>query len=571
MALFKCNFFSTTLCFGTDVNVIVPTPDSDDILMDKETNFFYPGVKFQVLYLLHGAYGDYSDWQRLTSIEKYAKEHKIVVVMPSAANSFYQDMNRGNSYLTYITEELPKFIEAAFPVSKMRRHTFVAGLSMGGYGALKAALHRPEKYAACASLSGAIDIVKIQKESDAGEMDGPFKWEAIFEKPDQLEGSDADLFALLEKRRQQRIKLPAIYMSCGTEDFIYENNIKSHEKLSKMGIEHLFEEYPGVHDWTYWDTHIQDVLNWLPLLNRPVSDAEEEDINEVGWASTNKIRREFDEGDKVRDAGLTVPDNIVAHRDISYGPYGEDNLLDVYYTNEVTKCQPTIVNIHGGGWAYGDKELYQFYCMSLAGRGFTVVNFNYRLAPEHHYPAALEDVNAVFHWMKEHAEEYMIDIDKLFTVGDSAGGQLSLQYLTLLTNKEYQKLFSFTVPENISVKATGLNCGFYNTKEWKNNDNDRLFESYLGENAKQHEEELDVFRYLTDQFPPAYIMTATKDFIKSEALPLYEVLKGKGVPCEYHLYGDETHDLFHVFHVGIKSEDAGKCNDAECEFFRKWM
>ena len=116
MAFFQVNFFSPTLRFGTDVNVVIPTPNSDELMNHKDTSYFHTGAKYQVLYLLHGAYGDYSDWMRLTSIEKYAQNHKIAVVMPSASNSFYQDMYRGSQYLTYLTEELPEFIESLFPL-----------------------------------------------------------------------------------------------------------------------------------------------------------------------------------------------------------------------------------------------------------------------------------------------------------------------------------------------------------------------------------------------------------------------------------------------------------------------
>lgn len=137
--------------------------------------------------------------------------------------------------------------------------------------------------------------------------------------------------------------------------------------------------------------------------------------------AVQKIRTEWAISDAKRDEGLTTPDNMVRHDNISYGSYGEWNLMDIYYTKEVSAPQPVIINIHGGGWVYGNKEIYQFYCMSLAQRGFTVVNFNYRLAPENRYPAALEDINSVFCFLKEEGAKYMADIHNVFVVGDSAG------------------------------------------------------------------------------------------------------------------------------------------------------
>lgn len=274
MAFFQVNFFSPTLGFNTDINVFIPSPNSDEILNRKKSEY-KKNRKYQVLYLLHGAYGDYTDWMRLTSIEKYAQNHKLAVVMPSAANSFYEDMFRGSAYLTYLTEELPKFVSSVFPISARREDNFTAGLSMGGYGALRLAFTKPEQYAACASLSGAIDIVGCKMQNDSGTVDGPFLWDSILEDADKLEGSDADLYALIEKQKSLGKALPRVFQSCGTEDFIYPLNTLAHEKLLGTGVDLTYEEHPGIHDWDYWDTHIQRVLDWLPLANDSVETEED--------------------------------------------------------------------------------------------------------------------------------------------------------------------------------------------------------------------------------------------------------------------------------------------------------
>lgn len=272
MAFFQVNFFSPTLRFGTDVNVVIPTPNSDELMNHKDTSYFHAGAKYQVLYLLHGAYGDYSDWMRLTSIEKYAQNHKIAVVMPSASNSFYQDMYRGSQYLTYLTEELPEFIESLFPVSRKRENTFVAGLSMGGYGAWRLALQKPEQYSCAASLSGAVDILGTVEATKRGEIGGPFKWKALFEHPDAIEGSDADLFALAAKRKAEGRPLPKLFQCVGTEDFTYNINQNARKRMTELGLDLTYAEHPGIHDWDYWDAHIQDVLNWLPLAESTVAE-----------------------------------------------------------------------------------------------------------------------------------------------------------------------------------------------------------------------------------------------------------------------------------------------------------
>lgn len=276
MAFFQVNLFSPTLGIPVDVNVFIPTPNSDEVLNNKNSAYFTRGVRFQVLYLLHGAYGDHTDWFRLTSIEKYATVHKLAVVMPGAANSFYQDMFRGGPYLTFLTEELPAFVEKNFPVSRRREDNFTAGLSMGGYGALKVALTRPDKFSACASLSGAIDLEEIYGETKDGSLDGPFRWGDIFEDPEAITGSAADLFAMIEKLQKEGAQLPRIYQTVGTEDFIWPANRKAKERLEKLGLDYTYEEHPGIHDWDFWDTHIQDVLDWLKLRDDSIREGGED-------------------------------------------------------------------------------------------------------------------------------------------------------------------------------------------------------------------------------------------------------------------------------------------------------
>ena len=118
MANIHCNYYSNALQLNTDINVVIPTPNSDELMNHKDTSYWREGAKYQVLYLLHGTYGDYSDWCHLTSIEKYAQNHKIMVVMPSVANSFYQDMVYGPAYLTFLTEELPEYLGRLFPAGR---------------------------------------------------------------------------------------------------------------------------------------------------------------------------------------------------------------------------------------------------------------------------------------------------------------------------------------------------------------------------------------------------------------------------------------------------------------------
>ena len=284
------------------------------------------------------------------------------------------------------------------------------------------------------------------------------------------------------------------------------------------------------------------------------------------------IRAEFAEGDNKRDAGLETPEDILRYDDIVYGTESKWQKLDVYRPKAAKGKLPVIVSVRGGGWVYGDKERYQFYCMDLAERGFVVVNFSYRLAPEYKFPASLEDTNSVFSWVLEHAETYGFDTEKIFAVGDSAGAHLLSLYLDMCTNLDYAGNYNFHTPEDLQIRAVALNCGQYHIGE-KELDKltGKLMEEYLpGKGTKQELQLLCTDEYMTEKFPPVFIMTAEEDFLRGQAPLMYEKLKSMNIPCEFHDYSSErTEKLGHVFHLNIRSEDAHKCNDEECRFFKQ--
>ena len=284
------------------------------------------------------------------------------------------------------------------------------------------------------------------------------------------------------------------------------------------------------------------------------------------------VRAMFEKSDTRRDEGLTTPEDIVRFDDITYGKAGEWNLLDVYRPRgrEGEKL-PVIVSVHGGGWVYGKKETYQFYCMSLAEQGFAVVNFNYRLAPEFKFPAPVLDTNEVFRWVMEHGEEYGMDTGRIYGVGDSAGAQLLGTYAAICANPAYAALYGVKPPEGLTIRAIALNCGVYRVAPRKRTD--AIFwmlREYFPQKGSPEELEMADFRkYITADYPAVYVMTATGDFMKEDAPALVQVLKEKGIPHQYRLYGDEANQLGHVFHCDIRSADAVKCNLDECEFFRR--
>lgn len=287
------------------------------------------------------------------------------------------------------------------------------------------------------------------------------------------------------------------------------------------------------------------------------------------------IRTNWTLGDAIRDSGLETPDTIRRFDNISYGPFGEWNLCDVYVKKDVTAIQPTIVNVHGGGWVYGTKETYQYYCMSLAERGFTVVNMNYRLAPEYHFPSPIEDINEILTFIEKNGKDYFIDKDNLILIGDSAGAQLVSHYCTIFTNEEFASKFDLILPD-VKIKAVALNCGVYDGRDLILEGIESVFFEYIDHVGKEPSEEildkLDTLKYLNDKFPPAYVMSCVHDFLLKNAEPMYNFLVEKGVEAKIKIYGTkEREEVLHVFHVNMRLPEATECNDDECDFFRKYV
>lgn len=260
MALLHVDFFSDVLGMCAEMDVILPERTRGQIGMEGKRG----DGKYPTLYLLHGMSDDHTIWQRRTSIERYASELGLAVVMPTTHLGWYTDMYRGFNYFTYITQELPKICRDFFPnMSSRREDTFAAGLSMGGYGALKCGLCAPETFSRVAPLSGALDVASLCENLPAGNDDF---WINIFGPKEQVRGSENDLLFAAEKLKAQRPELmPEIYIWCGTEDFLYKQNTDMRDHLSKLGYSLTYEETPGDHQWKYWDEKIQTVLNWLPL------------------------------------------------------------------------------------------------------------------------------------------------------------------------------------------------------------------------------------------------------------------------------------------------------------------
>lgn len=249
MALLRLDLFSEALETGTTVTVVLPQETEAQIGVAPADRSGPPPV----LYLLHGLSDDHTAWTRFTSVERYAAARGLAVVMPAVGRSFYADEAHGHRYWHYVSEELPRLVGRFLRVSQEPEDTFVAGLSMGGYGALKLALTHPGRWAAAASLSGALDVVGLAEQGGREEL-----FRRVY---DGTPGPQDDLFHLLE----QAATVPPLHVSCGTEDPLLASSERFVAAAEARGVDVTTDLRPGVHEWGLWDAVLQDVIAWLPL------------------------------------------------------------------------------------------------------------------------------------------------------------------------------------------------------------------------------------------------------------------------------------------------------------------
>lgn len=317
MALMETHYYSFSMNSNITLNVFVPTPGSSEQITEINHSEKYDyEAGLPVLYLLHGAYGDAFSWVRYSNIDRYAQEHGIVVVMASAENSFYQDLASGKKYKTFFTEELPTFITNVFPVSKEREKTYIAGFSMGGYGAWFLGLSRPDLYSKTASLSGALDIAGLYQDTLSGKNDNnPFNWEDSFKDPSKLAGSEYDLFALYDRDVANGC-VPELYQTVGYDDFLYQSNCYVRDELKKRNADLTYVEDEGGHNWEFWDKQIQQILNWLQnkvayyVEKRGIIMKNTSESSEVMAKFEQNAKRPFGLRDKIGYAAGDFADNL---------------------------------------------------------------------------------------------------------------------------------------------------------------------------------------------------------------------------------------------------------------------
>jgi putative tributyrin esterase len=248
MALLHLDHVPESVKVNLPLNIILPDPGKMGAV---------PLAKRKLLYLLHGLGDDASAWQRYTSIETLAAAYGLVVVMPSAGRSFYVDQPNGQKYFTYLTEELPQYLAQVFGLAPNRADTFIAGNSMGGYGAVKAALLHPERYAAAASLSGVLSLAIFSLIPDDPRRQ---EFTSLFGDLARLPGSEHDPAVWLAEAAKNPASLPRLYLYTGRQEDIHPLSGMFHAACQSLGVQSEYYEEDGGHDWFLWDGHIRRFL-----------------------------------------------------------------------------------------------------------------------------------------------------------------------------------------------------------------------------------------------------------------------------------------------------------------------
>lgn len=262
MSFGHMQFYSKCLCRSVTFQIFLPN-DIPDLWKEGNPHF---GRPLKNLMLLHGYNGGYSDWRNNSQIADLANQYHIAIITPDGENSFYLDgKETGRKYAAYIGEELPEFLQKTFHLSEKPEDNFIGGYSMGGFGAIHTALQFHGRFSKLFALSSALIVHNVEKmqpgtEDEVANYD---YYRLVFGNPDELDTSVNNPEELVRRIKKEGKEPPEIYMACGTEDFLLEENRSFHRFLKEQGVPCTYLESPGAHDFKFWNEYLEPAIQWL--------------------------------------------------------------------------------------------------------------------------------------------------------------------------------------------------------------------------------------------------------------------------------------------------------------------
>lgn len=263
MALVKVDFFSQSLRRLVTFNALVPSDAPDEWKVGSEHHY---RRETKTLYLLHGFTGSCNDWLHNGTVRTLSVKYNLAIIMPSGENSFYVDAaGTGRAYGQYIGQELVAYTGKLFGLSGKREDTFIAGLSMGGFGALRNALKYNRTFGKAAALSSALIVngIKNMKPGTDNVVADYDYYASAFGALTRLDDSESNPEYLVTRLLQNKEVFPELYIACGKDDFLIQENREFKAYLDKNGVSAHYIEDDGIHDWAYWNKHIEPAIQWM--------------------------------------------------------------------------------------------------------------------------------------------------------------------------------------------------------------------------------------------------------------------------------------------------------------------
>lgn len=270
MAIMSFDYYSKARNGFVSCTAVLPVEKAPSAMPTDEP--MYSAGPFPTIYLLHGYSGDQNDWLVRSRVEEWAMEQRFAVVMPYGANYFYLDNeDTGTLYGEFVGRELVEVTRNLFPLSRKQEDTVIGGLSMGGFGALRNGLKYAETFGAVIALSSALitDEISAMKEGERNAVQSYSYYRHVFGDLRKLPGSDKDPKHLAAQRVKQGGDLPRLFLACGTEDFLFQQNLDFHAHLEAIGYPHVWRQSPGVHDFDFWNPEIKTAMAWLKEARVP--------------------------------------------------------------------------------------------------------------------------------------------------------------------------------------------------------------------------------------------------------------------------------------------------------------